>query len=445
VLSLTTVSVTAIFSYFSYQERLNLVDKRIRSLALSLVNSELGKIREVNFEIADQLISRELGEERIGKLFIMRNKSDEILYQSATAALLHSEIPREQQWVSIEAEGRFIRVLNLDLPEWPDRFLQVGLIMEPGFKQWHIISPRLAACIALVFLFVLGISAGLTAVLFSPIRQLKTHFEALTSSLNRQRELEPLPIAFAPYREASWSQSDEFSRLVGVVEQLIDRINANYKMTRSWSLQMAHELKTPLTILRAEVERQTAKGPLGNEASESMLAEIEKVSETVSLFLDWADLENSNRERHSIHAVHLDSLVLDTKRRMDLLFPDRVTVKVDGESLVLASPLHVDQLVNNLVVNSLKFSPEKETVSVEVRERELIVEDKGPGIPKQVIERLGQPFNFGQNTYQSKSRGSGLGLAWVKTITRIYGWDLDIQTTGQGTKIRIVFPPLTEA
>ena len=98
------------------------------------------------------------------------------------------------------------------------------------------------------------------------------------------------------------------------------------------------------------------------------------------------------------------------------------------------NPIHLDQLLTNLISNALKYSPSTEKVWVKVEGNLVSVEDRGQGIPQSVLEKLGQPFNFQR---QEGIKGSGLGLAWVNTICKKYGWTLRITRDSGTTRVQV--------
>jgi signal transduction histidine kinase len=95
----------------------------------------------------------------------------------------------------------------------------------------------------------------------------------------------------------------------------------------------------------------------------------------------------------------------------------------------LAGLNHLEQVMMNLVANALAYS--NGSVVIEIFDAGFSVKDEGPGFPEDVLERVGEPFNRDSKT------GHGLGLAWVATIARFYGWALDVQSTPSGSTVTI--------
>ncbi|MNT94166.1 Sporulation kinase A [compost metagenome] len=93
------------------------------------------------------------------------------------------------------------------------------------------------------------------------------------------------------------------------------------------------------------------------------------------------------------------------------------------------------------MVNALKYSTG--TVRLSFTNQQVSITDEGSGIPQDVLDRVGSPFNKGPSTSLGET-GSGLGLAWVKTIVDLYSWKMKIDSTSQGTRIEIYFPGISE-
>lgn len=133
----------------------------------------------------------------------------------------------------------------------------------------------------------------------------------------------------------------------------------------------------------------------------------------------------------------MNLVIKDVASRLDKIGHGRIQLELNSDLTVFANPTHLDQLISNLVTNALKFSPESEKILLILGNDYLIVKDFGTGIPKEVRDRLGEPFNVGSN---KSKKGNGLGLAWVATISKLYEWTLAIRTDTSGTEIEIRFP-----
>lgn len=444
VLLTTTAAVTYVHTYFFRGEKLQLIDSQIKKSASILINSELADLKKIDLEEADDIISEELGSDRIGKLFLIRNAAGDILYSSRNFEALGRELPRTPQWVTVQSPEYFIRVVNLEIPK-KDRILQVGVLLDTNFLSWTIINRRVLLYIALIAGFIFVVSAALTSVLLTPIRKLSAQLKARALDLkNHSLPLQGLSDAILDSARTKWARSDEFSVLVLETEGLIHRINRYHTLTRAWTFQLAHELKTPLALARTEVETLADNGQIAEPGAAFILREIDSISETVRQFLDWAELENSFSGGRP-HVIRLMTFLEQIRSRFDRLYPQRLSLVGKSNSSVLANPLHLEQLLGNLIGNALKFSPADRPVEIKVDRARLSIVDHGDGIPEGVMQKLGQPFNYGKNRTAASGRGSGLGLAWAHTVARLYGWELNVTTGVRGTAIEVGLVSIEES
>jgi signal transduction histidine kinase len=436
ILTVTTATIS-FHLFFLKQERLRLIDQQVRETAAALVDSSLVEVRKVDFETIDQIISEELGENRIGKFFIIRNTDGEILFESTSAKVLPLiDIPQSPQWISLHEKGQFIRVLNLELPRIPDRSIQVGLVIGQ-----ELLAPSFFSRTNLIFLLgvvSLGFAVAwfLTSTLLKPIRQLEG-FVSRVAKEPSAAQLPALPPDFTRFSHAT--SNDEFANLLLGLQDLIDRVNLGYRLSRIWAYQMAHELKTPLAILSVELETRQAGGTIESSLADVLKGELRGISDTVSSFLNWAELENS-RQTHQPHANRIVKVLEQLTRRFDAKEPGRVIFEAhERDFYVLCDPSHLEQTLQNLISNALKYSPRTEKVLLEIRKNSVAVSDRGCGMSNEVIDRLGEPFNKGSNAL-----GHGLGLAWVMSVAKIYGWSVTLNCNGSGTTAEVSFSAVHE-
>lgn len=438
VLIVTTLSVAGVLLTYFRQERLVFLDNQIRQSATSIIESKLSELKTYDDEEADEIISEELGPNRLGKFFIVRSKNGDVLFETQNISLLELDIPQDPQWLTIQTPKHFIRVLNLKLPRFQTRTLQVGIVVDASFISLTHLNDRTLAAIAVILLVVLSLTWLLSAYLFSPIRKLSTHLHLITKSLENNTQLPSFP-ARHESRDRRWGMEkhDEFYGLVNAINGMVEKINTNKKFMKSWTFQMAHELKTPLTILNRDFEIIAETYKVDKAAVKDVEKNVEKISQTITSFLDWAQL-TSLRSPGQLYVTNLqenlEPILMDLKK----IYGDRLRIGQQENFQILANPLHLEQLLSNIISNALKYS--EEDIQVSYASGTLTVQDKGPGIPSEVLEKMGSPFNKGLQNSISK-KGIGLGLAWIKTICDLYGWSYRFENVS-GTTVSIVFPPL---
>jgi signal transduction histidine kinase len=443
-LIISALGINFVHVYFFKNQRLKLIDKQITESSYALLeSSEFRQSTQEKISKIDETISQVLQGSRIGKVFVIRDLDGKIIYESFNVGLLNTNLPVTPEWVAIKTESEYVRIRNLRIDGNHPRFLQVGLVLDRNFLNWEILDDRVIIYVTIIVIALFIASTLLTLLLLSPLRLLIKHLNASTANLINHRNAEPLPDKLSRYSQGFWARSDEFSSLLNSVNKLINRINLNYKLTRSWTLQMAHELKTPLAIILAETDTQKRLGAIPEKYSADIKSEVHQMSDIISQFLNWAELENS-RPQKDLHALDITSMISSVVSRLEKMSPDRIQLHLHSEFSVFANPNHLDQLITNLISNALKYSPSKDSIEIITEGNTFSVKDHGLGIPKTVQERLGEPFNVGRNDFSQKT-GNGLGLAWVATVSKLYEWKLDIKTSELGTKVSVAFPEETGA
>lgn len=431
----TSLCITFLLAYFYQSERLFFLDDQIRETATAIVDSELSDLKTYDYKVANAMISEELGPDRVGKFFVVRNTKDEVLFQTDNVGLLELSIPRSPKWVTIEQEGRLIRVLNLSLPKFPNRTLQVGVITDSNFIFWSTLTSRSVVLVASIVVLVLIMTWFLSAQLFSPVRDLEGFLREAVEMLASKKDIPDVPARMlAPTRGPQ--RQDEFKNLVEGISHLVRRVNLNNKFTKSWTFQMVHEIKTPLTLLNREVEKLQEKYRWAPEEYQEVQRQLDRVSRTITNFLDWADLANTEKPGN-LHVLKASVVVQDVCSSIQRAFPERLQIHAAADFQILANPLHLEQVIENLVVNALRHTTG--SVEIKVTNSSIKIQDQGDGMPAEVVERLGTPFNRGPHR-SGKEKGSGLGLAWVQSVVVLYAWSFELQSTAQGTCAILKFP-----
>nr|WP_295906080.1 HAMP domain-containing sensor histidine kinase [uncultured Bdellovibrio sp.] len=438
VLIATTVSVAGILLTYFRTERLSFLDDQIRQTATSIIESKLSELKTYDDEEADQIISEELGPDRLGKFFIVRTREGEILFTTQNVDLLEMEIPQDPKWITLTTPKHFVRVLNLKLPRFPTRTLQVGVIVDASFISLTYVNNRTMWAISGILLIILILTWFLSAYLFSPIKTLAQYLNQVTKSLEANAELPQLPVALSRYaKEAPFQRQDEFRNLIQVLNGMVEKINVSRKFMKSWTFQMAHELKTPLTIVNRDFEVISEKYKVDATSVQEVQSNIDKISQTVSSFLDWAEL-TTQKIPGNLYVVNIEGFLVPVLVNLKKIYGDRIQIAQATDFQILCNPLHLEQLLNNVLSNALKYSKDK--VEISFHEGSFQVRDQGEGIPAEVLSRIGSPFNKSANVVRTQ-KGIGLGLAWVKTICDLYRWQYEF-VLDKGTTFKVSFPPV---
>jgi signal transduction histidine kinase len=184
---------------------------------------------------------------------------------------------------------------------------------------------------------------------------------------------------------------------------------------------VAHEVRNPLGILRANVELAREAG--ASQRADDMLAEIDRINHLTDEFLALArDVPLETR------SVDLGQLARDIAARAQLTAKD-ATIEVAGSATVEVDRDRMTQAIYNLVLNALQVGAH--TVRIEVCAEQIVVSDDGPGIPAELAATLFEPF------VTARPGGSGLGLAVARRVAERHGGSLTLEPSERGALFAI--------
>ncbi|CUW41212.1 Putative regulator two-component hybrid sensor and regulator [Magnetospirillum sp. XM-1] len=226
----------------------------------------------------------------------------------------------------------------------------------------------------------------------------------------------------------------EILPLVHAINSALDRIEAGFRIQRDFTADAAHELRTPLAVLRAHIE--TLPDPAIRDA---LSRDVDSMTRLVSQLLAVARAEAltiAMDEQADLNAIAVDvctflaPMALRQRRLVEVIEdPAGCRVIANGEAVFNA--------LRNLVENALTHTPPDTTVTVRVEgPATLRVEDRGPGIPPELRERIFQRFWRAER----RKSGSGLGLSIVREIMQAHGGRVEVgEHPGGGAVFSLVF------
>ena len=238
----------------------------------------------------------------------------------------------------------------------------------------------------------------------------------------------------------------ELGHLASRFDEMAHRLAEVDEMERNFLMSVSHELRTPLTAIRGHVaallDEGVVVGPESRHQSlETVEAEAQRLERLVGDILDLAKLD---AHRFTVLTEEVDmAQLLDQaferyreeaqRRKIDYRreVRDGVVIISDGDRVL--------QVVGNLLSNAFHATPDGGRVSLELARHNgtihVAVEDTGPGIPREVRERLFRPF------VSASVGGTGLGLAIAKEISAALGGRIDLESeVGRGSRFELVLP-----
>jgi two-component system, OmpR family, sensor histidine kinase MprB len=244
------------------------------------------------------------------------------------------------------------------------------------------------------------------------------------------------------------SGADELGRLAGSFNAMLDALehsmsalDASVHAQRQLVADASHELRTPVTSLRTNIEILQQQGQdMDPEDSQRMLADVvEQIEELTLLMNDLIDLARGDEPHADAEELRLDLLageVLERARRRE---PDTPLLAELEPTIITGVPARLERAVGNLIDNAVKYSPPGEPVEVRLHSGELSVRDHGPGISAEDLPYVFDRFYRGA---EARGRpGSGLGLAIVRQVAVQQRGSVTAEPApGGGTLMRLSLP-----
>lgn len=247
-------------------------------------------------------------------------------------------------------------------------------------------------------------------------------------------------------RAIEGSAGDEFDRVAGSLNAMLNRIVALVANLRQVSADIAHDLRTPLTALRNQLELMRQHGGAAGSA-EQVEEAVERAEDLLSLFnaiLRISEVEEGNI-RKAFAPVDLSALAADLGDTLSLLASDGgrvLNTAVAPGLLVTGDRELIAQAIINLVENALYHTPPNARVQLAVRRARggvsLEVRDNGQGIPEEDRSRVQQ--RFVRLEPARATPGHGLGLSMVRAIAEAHGADFALSDAGPGLVAALTFP-----
>jgi signal transduction histidine kinase len=241
-------------------------------------------------------------------------------------------------------------------------------------------------------------------------------------------------------RLPSTGHGDELDRLANVFNAMMTRLESSYASVRDFTLHASHELKTPLTIMHAELESALREGIDGTQRQlfANQLDEIQRLSRIVDglSLLSKADAGQAVLHREP---VRLDELVRDSIADTQMLARAN-HIEVDllkcQEVTVLGDRHRLRQLLLNLGDNAVKYNQPKGRINVSLLRQngtaELSIANTGAGIPPEKLPFVFDRFFRGDASHSNEVEGCGLGLSIAQWIVKAHGGDIRIDSEQNG-------------
>ena len=239
----------------------------------------------------------------------------------------------------------------------------------------------------------------------------------------------------------------ELNQLGISYNKMLERLSEAFEIQRQFTANAAHELRTPLALMQVQLDLYNSASHPGNDADtlqtiKMVTEQNDKLNRMVKTLLDMSELQTVGRDDKII----LDAIVEEVLADLEPLAVEK-NIKLIGkceDATMIGSDILIYRLVYNLVENAIKYNHPLGQVTVTAYQRNkhvyLSVEDTGSGIPKELRERVFEPFFRVDKSRSRELGGVGLGLALVHEIVRVHDGSICIKSgkTG-GTIFEVTF------
>jgi signal transduction histidine kinase len=277
-----------------------------------------------------------------------------------------------------------------------------------------------------------------SAIVFYTTYRMLAHVRKITEAASRIGESD------LSSRVPVTKRNDEISQLATTLNNMLGRIESSMHQLHTITDSLAHDLRSPLTALRAKLEMALTGGAKGEEAEAivSAIEELDRITDFLNKALDVAEARADALRLDRVE-IDLDELL---RTMVDLYEPSmserglRIQLHSAGPAEISADAALLHRMVANLFDNELKHLPASSTIAISLRSTEdtaqLILEDDGPGFAKEVLTHL-----FERRVKGPRSDGHGLGLAFVEAVVRAHGGSIEASNRpGGGARLAIALP-----
>ena len=243
------------------------------------------------------------------------------------------------------------------------------------------------------------------------------------------------------------SKIKELNQLSVSYNKMLERLQDAFEVQRQFTANAAHELRTPLSLMQVQLDLYHSTQHPGSDADTLQMIKMvteqnDRLSKMVKTLLDMSELQTVGRDEQII----MDDLVEEALEDLEPLAQEK-NIKLIGnckDITMVGSDILIYRLVYNLVENAIKYNHSGGQVTVTAYKEQkhiyLSVADTGSGIPKELRERVFEPFFRVDKSRSRKLGGVGLGLALVHEIVRVHDGSITVKSNPSGgTIFEVIF------
>jgi heavy metal sensor kinase len=348
-------------------------------------------------------------------------------------------VPFEKKFQDVKFEKNNIRMITMPYLYNKEIFIiQVATSLSMVIEMLRERLTYIAASIPIILLLTSMIGRFLTGEILTPVKKISLMAKNITSEdLSKRVEIGP--------------KDDEMNYLISTFNDMIQRLEKSFKHISEFTSHVSHELKTPLTIMRGESELALKKERNPEEYTRVLHGNLEEISRMLKIVEDLlflSRLENSSTV-FKFEKFDITEFLQDICKNCRILASTK-HIKInyaflDSPIFINGDKAHLRRLFYNLLNNSIKFTPENGTISVEASYKEhktfIYVKDTGVGIEKENIGKIFDKCFHTENSVLNTTPGTGLGLNISLMIAKAHNGSISVESKiDQGSTFTVLLP-----
>ena len=375
------------------------------------------------------------------------NQHDSLIYKSPNLANvsqpLNTEIPTTAEEYSFSSQWQELPARTLFYPIKNNAGEFCGWLEVTGF-EWTLheevnrFRQYLLVLIAICVAFSILGGYWLSRRALTPVASINEAAKSITATDLDKR----IPV--------NYQVKDELTDLAETFNMMLNRLQKGFEREKRFTSDAAHELMTPLSSMRSDAEiilRKPRSKEEYQETIQRMLIEVRKMSEMVHLLLQLSRVESVHRSKPDIVSISRITEAVANQHLEDADCKEiTIQTQINPHLHVRAHGAYIEEVINNMLENAVKYTPEGGKVKLELRQSSgkavIHLSDTGIGFDEETKKHLFERFYRANETDVQQQSGSGLGLPLVKAIVELYGGKIRAYSDGpgEGSTFVVEFP-----
>ncbi|MEL7832845.1 sensor histidine kinase [Fodinibius sp. Rm-B-1B1-1] len=365
------------------------------------------------------------------------NQNGQLIYRSPNFIdvdqPLETEIPNETEEYSFSSQWQDLPARTLFYPIHDSGGTFCGWLEVTGF-EWTLheelnrFRRYLLVLIAISVAFSILGGYWLSRRALTPVASINEAAKSITATDLDKR----IPV--------NYQVKDELTDLAETFNMMLNRLQKGFEREKRFTSDAAHELMTPLSSMRSNAEimlRKPRSKEEYQETIERMLKEVQKMSEMVHLLLQLSRVESVHRSKpEKVCISRITEAVADQHQESAQAKNISIQTQIDPDLQVRAHGAYIEEVINNLMENAVKYTPEGGQVKLQLQRSSgkavIHLNDTGIGFEEETKKHLFERFYRANESEVQQQSGSGLGLPLVKAIIELYGGKIRAYSEGEG-------------